>query len=364
MHAEGQAPEADKMLLLAFARPFLGPAKLAALAKAGPLSFAPSPLLSAENAALLSRLADSFNAEAARRRMETEGIKIVFRGTPGFPARLGNTPEPPFAVFFRGALPGTGPNLAVVGSRRATAYGKIALNMLVPPLAREGFGIISGLAYGIDAEAHRAALRVGAYTAAVLGGGIDRATLYPFHHRQLADEIVGAGGAVVSEYPPLCKPRPYFFPQRNRVIAAFADAVLLPEASVKSGAMSTVGAALDQGKDVFAVPGPITSELSEGPNRLIRDGAIPALSAEDIAEHFRIQETLPAPRKNATTAPSAADGSPENDILGFLGRGPAALDELFKNINIPPSDINATLTIMEIEGRIRDIGGKIFMRIN
>jgi DNA processing protein len=188
--------------------------------------------------------------------------------------------KPPRTLFIIGELPTIRPVIAVVGTRRPTAYGKEVSFDLAYKLAGRGAVIVSGLAFGVDAFAHRGALGAGGMTIAVLAGGLD--TIYPRAHQALAKQIVTRGGALVSEYPDGTPARKHHFLARNRLISGLSDAVIITEAAQRSGALSTVNHAIDQNKDVYAVPGPITSPLSAGPNRLIKEGASPLLDVTDI----------------------------------------------------------------------------------
>lgn len=224
--------------------------------------------------------------------LSNDGIAVVSFFDENFPKSLKNIFDPPLALYVRGNIEAEFFAIGFVGSRKATPYGKIATNILVRPLASKRITIISGLAYGIDAEAHRATLSVLGKTIAVLGGGIDEATLYPRSHRELAKEIIAKGGAVVSEYPPKTQSLPSNFPERNRIISGLSKAIVVVEAGERSGALITARIALEQNREVFAVPGAITSELSKGTNRLIREGAQPVQSAEDLMESLELAEVV------------------------------------------------------------------------
>ena len=243
---------------------------------------------------------DHFHPDEEYARLTVGGLRIVTQEDEQFPALLREIYDPPLLLYIRGELPHDVPCVAIVGSRKATQYGKTATNLLVRPLASRGLTIVSGLAYGIDAEAHRATLAVHGKTIAVLGSGSDDAALYPRAHRQLAADIVASGGAVITEYPPGTRPQGYFFPQRNRIIAGLSRALVVVEADEKSGALITARLALDQNREVFAVPGPITSDLSRGTNGLLRDGAAPARSADDIWAALELQDALPAAAPSST----------------------------------------------------------------
>lgn len=307
-------------------------------------------------------------------RFARSGIRLVGLEDEDFPALLRQLFDPPIGLYVLGELRGTDPALAFVGSRKATPYGRLATQALVRPLAVRGLTIVSGLAYGIDAEAHRATLGVHGHTIAVLGGGIDDASLYPRAHRQLAAEIVAAGGAVVSEFPPGTSVRAEFFPQRNRIIAGLARGVVVVEAGRESGALITARCALAENREVFAVPGSIVSPLSEGTNHLIAEGASPALTAESILENFALAEVFQTRRETARTTPPATRGVPLPDhparapspvadaILSQLATEPRDIDALVAACTLPAQEVSAMLSLLELEGRVREVGGKQYVR--
>ncbi len=191
---------------------------------------------------------------------------------------------------------------------------------------------------------------------------MDNASLYPRAHRSLAHDIITAGGAVMSEYPPGTRPQGYFFPQRNRVIAGMSRAVVVVEADEKSGALITAREGLEQNRDVFAVPGPITAPTSAGTNRLLRDGAAPARSAEDILDALALQQTLPA--APAPAHPSTEDTGELATILPHLHGDPRSIDDLSKVSTLPPNVVASVLTMLELDGRVRDVGGKHYVRVS
>ncbi len=311
-----------------------------------------------------AELRRSWNVDRAYADLAAQGIVLVAEKDPSFPALLKQIYDPPIALYARGDLWHEETAIAVVGSRKATPYGKTATHLLTRPLAARGITIVSGLAYGIDAEAHRAALGVHGRTIAVLGSGVDQSSLYPRAHRALADEIIAKGGVVLSEYAPGARPQGYFFPQRNRIISGLSRAVIVVEADEHSGALITAKAALDQNRDVFAVPGPITSDLSRGPHGLIRDGATPACCAEDILEALEFENLLPlaGPRELPTAEPPRHE---ENSglVLQLLSTAPRTIDELVQHSKLPPNVIASLLTILEIHGRVRDLGGKQYVKL-
>lgn len=266
--------------------------------------------------------------------------------SPEYPKRLAHLADPPQELFVRGSLAGlASPSLAVVGTRACTDYGRRVARLLVPPVARAGITIISGLALGIDGAAHEHTLAVGGVTIAVLGSGIDSASITPRQHQSLAERIITHGGAVLSEYPPGMPPAKYTFPQRNRIIAALADAVLVIEAPHTSGALITARYALELGKDVLAVPQHITQKNAEGVNKLIADGAHVVTSAQDILLAFGKE------KKQPEAAPMFRS-SEEESLYTLLTAEPKHLDALVAACGLPSSTVLSLLGALELDGHV------------
>lgn len=274
-----------------------------------------------------------------------------------YPSQLRHIPSPPALLYIQGLIPSfTTPALAVVGTRMPTAYGREACRALVSPLAAAGIPIISGLASGIDTEAHKCSIAQQGYTVAVLGSGISRNVLYPSSNRRLADEIIASGGTIVSEYPPLLGAAQWTFPQRNRIIAGLSSAVLVIEARRKSGTRITASFALEFGRDVYAVPGPIFSATSETPHALIRDGAVPITSADDLFEALGV---LPAPQ----TKERAANVSEEEHAYITLLAEPLSVNDIARTLKKNVGDIQRTLALLEIRGMVRNMGNGLYRNI-
>jgi len=270
----------------------------------------------------------------------------VSRGGPGYPALLAELYDPPRRLHLRGGPAAIldRPSVAIVGARSCSPYGAQVARDLARELAAAGLVVVSGLARGIDGEAHRGALAAGGLTVAVLGCGIDRD--YPRAHAELARRIA-ASGLVVSEYPAGVEPSPWRFPARNRIIAGLAQATVVVEARERSGALITADFALELGREVFAVPGEITSGLSGGTNDLIRQGATPLLGAEDVLEALGI-ERCPPPAPE-TLSPGAGA------VLAVLADGAAALDELSRATGLASPEVAVALTDLELAGLV--VGG-------
>lgn len=261
-------------------------------------------------------------------------------------------PQSPERLFVAGDLPKSRiKTVAIVGARKPTAYGREVAEKLATDLARAGVVVVSGLAYGIDACAHRGALDGGGVTIAVLAGGLDK--IYPASNRGLADRIVQNGGALISEYPEGVPAMKHQFLERNRIVSGLADVVIVVEAAERSGTLSTANHALEQGKDVFAVPGNITSPLSAGCNRLIKMGATPLLSVQDILEVLNIGDDS---SRTAQTSLISGDNDEENKILEIIASGERDGAQILEKSGLEVSVYNRTMTMLEIKGLIKALG--------
>jgi DNA processing protein len=276
--------------------------------------------------------ARAFDVRAYERMLSRRGYRFVARSAPAFPARLLAIHDPPPGLFVRG----TGDvdllaraAVAVVGARACSGYGASVARMLGRELGRAGVVVVSGLARGVDAEAHRGALEAGAPTVAVLGCGIDRD--YPAAHAELARQIAGTG-LIVSEYAPGVEPAPWRFPARNRIVAGLCAATVVVEARERSGALITADLALEEGREVFAVPGEIGSSLSVGTNGLLKLGAAPLTTPDDVLVSFGLEQVDP----------------PAGDAL--LDLLPATADELVRRTGRPAAEIAAALVELELAG--------------
>lgn len=291
-------------------------------------------------------------------------MAVVAQSDPAFPALLRTIPDPPPVLFVRGTL-SDAPAVAVVGSRRATPYGRAVAGRLAFDLALAGVTVTSGLARGIDGAAHQAALDGGGRTIAVLGCGAD--IVYPREHRGLADAIA-ANGAVVTEFAPGVPPLPAHFPRRNRIISGLCLGVVVVEGAEDSGALVTVECALDQGREVFAVPGSIFSERSRAPHDLLRQGARVVESAGDILSELGLPPVPPRDAEPTESAgsrlrPDAGGGSGgEARLLALLEGGPRSLDDLVDASGLPAADVAAAATMLELRGLIQTLPGQMVMR--
>ncbi len=273
-----------------------------------------------------------------------------------YPPALLEIPEPPKTLFLVGTLPPIEALwLAVVGSRRGTSYGKEVCEKIISELAGENIVIVSGLALGIDAVAHSAALAAGLTTVAIPGSGLGEEVLYPRTNLALARRIVEKGGALLSEFEPDFRATPFSFPQRNRLMAGITKGTLIIEAGERSGTLITARLALDYNRDVFTVPASIFSRNSEGSNRLLKQGAVPVVSGRDILEHWGVTRES----QNTYDETKREDCSPEERRVLELLNEPLPKDELVRQLKIPTHEANAILTAMEINGFIKETMGEI-----
>jgi len=267
------------------------------------------------------------------------------------PPLLKSLPDPPKTLYAIGegleALL-TKPRVAIVGTRKMSPYGKAITETLAYELSRRGVVIVSGLAYGVDSCAHRATVATGGEAIAVLANGLDQ--IYPAAHVQLAEQIIKEGGVILSEYPAKTEPLAFRFLERNRLISGLADAIVVTEAAERSGTMNTTAHALNQGKVVMAVPGNTTSLLSAGTNNLIKAGAIPVTSVEDILA------VLDLPDEVRTPKPIAANQQ-EFILLSLIGQGITDGAELLRHSDLSTAVFNQTLTMLEITAKIKPLGG-------
>ena len=256
----------------------------------------------------------------------------------------------PETLYFIGKLPEKRrPTVAIVGSRKPTTYGREVTYQLAFDLAKQGVIIVSGLALGVDGIAHRATLDAGGTTLAVLANSVD--SIYPSTHINLSKDIIKSGGAMISEYEPITEARDFQFLERNRIVSGLSDAVIVTEAASRSGTLSTVMHALEQGREVFVVPGNITSPMSAGCNNLIKQGAHPITCAQDVLEI--IAPDLLQPQ----TSLALGSNPQESKIISLLQSGIRDGDELQLLSELDASEFSMTLTTMEISGTIRALGG-------
>lgn len=331
----------------------------------GDLSLAwQAPLDALQAAGLSPKLAErvvqiraSLNLDKYMTRLESQGIHVLTWEDELYPRRLKEIDQPPPVLYMRGGLQAEDFwSVAVVGTRRVSAYGRQVADELAMFLAHNGVTVVSGLARGVDAIAHQAALKAGGRTIAVLGCGVDR--IYPPENTQLAEKMI-AKGAILSDYAPGTPPDASNFPPRNRIISGLSMATVVVEAGETSGALITAQFAVDQGREVFAVPGNILALQSKGTNRLIADGAHPMLSVQDllevldlrrVTEQREVQKILPA---NET----------EERLLRVLTHEPLHMDDIRNQTGLPIERVSATLVMMELKGLVRQVGGMNYVAV-
>lgn len=344
------------------------------------------------SAAACNRLVSAANADLAGglERLDRLGIRVIGLHDDDYPARLRTIYDPPAVLFVKGTLlPEDRRAIAIVGSRRASPYGRHVAAELAAGLARHGFTVVSGLALGADAAAHEGALRAGGRTLAVLGGGVD--IVYPPEHADLYGRIA-ASGAVISEAPPGAPSTKSSFPIRNRIISGLSVGVVVVEAPEKSGALITAAHALEQGREVFAVPGSVNSAQSRGSHQLLRDGAHLVESVEDILQEIELiipaasrkidplagpkwdlpgEEDTPAlpPKQRAAPTPPAVETSPpalppeEDALYRLLSVNAKHVDALIEESGLPPAQVNAALLVLELKGFIQRRPGNHYIRL-
>jgi DNA processing protein len=342
----------------------IGPAKVRALLDHfGDLAAAwRAPQAALSQAGLDRRAIESLEAvraaidlERALAELEQNGIQTLCWEDEDYPRRLREIDHPPPLLYLRGALTESDDwAVAIVGTRRATAYGKDATHELASVLASAGVTIVSGFARGIDAAAHVAALEAGGRTIAVLGSGLDK--LYPPEHAALA-ERVRAHGAVVTDYAPGTPPEASNFPPRNRIISGLSLGVIVVEAGEGSGALITTQFAVEQGREVFAVPGNIFNRGSRGPNTLIQQGAKVVLTAEDVLEELNLKMAAQHAQARAQLSLFAGADETERLLLAHLSAEPLHADELSVLAGMPIALVSSALAMMELKGMARQAGG-------
>jgi DNA processing protein len=315
-------------------------------------------------AGINKRAVDSFisvrsklDLEREQARIEVAGYRVLTWADDDYPIRLMEINAPPPLLYVHGELvPEDRWAVALVGTRQATPYGRLVCEEIAHRLAAQSVTVISGLARGIDGVAHRAALGGGGRTIAVMGSGLNR--VYPPEHRKLAVQIAQQG-AVISEYPLGTRPEGRNFPARNRIISGLALITVVVEAGSSSGALITADFALDQGREVFAVPGEINSRASKGTNRLIQTGAHPLLKVEDLLEALNLDVI----RQHEVAAEALPEDEHERRILTELDQGSLHIDELHARLALPVATISSALSLLELKGRVRQVGGMHYARV-
>ena len=279
-----------------------------------------------------------------------------------YPELLRHIPDPPFLLYVRGNREAWSSQcFGVVGTRALSEYGKRSTPHITLDLARAGFNIVSGLAAGIDTLAHKTAIEAGVPTIAVLGCGIDDATIFPQQNLALAHKIIEKDGAIISEYAVGTHGTKFSFPQRNRIISGLSRGVLVIEADEISGALITARCAADQGRDVFAIPGNIFAKTSQGTNNIIKKGAKMVTCAEDILEEYEIYLSAKGGSASGGKIKIVADNEFEEKILAVLSSEPVGIDDIIRQTGLAAHEANATLMVMELKKKIKNLGGKFVL---
>lgn len=297
----------------------------------------------------------NFSPQSYEAELRAKEIEILTRIDPDYPKKLLEIPDPPIVLFIKGKLPAAEkPHVAVVGTRKPTAYGKQVTQTLTRDLVANGCTIVSGLARGIDGIAHRTAVENHGLTIAVLGCGVD--IIYPPEHRTLYGEIIAGNGAIVSEVPPGHTVLRGLFPARNRIISGLSLGIIVTEGAEDSGSLITARLAAEQGREVFAVPGPITSYLSAGPTKLIKQGAKLVTDVQDILEELDIKSVKYQVSGIKKTNGQLILDEKQKTIVDLLVRGEMHYDEIIRESGFSVSQVGNLLTQLELSGIIRSSG--------
>jgi len=302
----------------------------------------------------------SINPDEEWTKLEKENVLAFSIQDKEYPALLKQIPDSPYIIYMKGNLDCLNlPLVAIVGSRKLTEYGNRATRIFARDLANNGICIVSGLAFGVDACAHRGALDANGKTIAVLGNSLDSESISPRSNFQLSQEIIENGGLLLSEFPIKTQAANWTFPSRNRIMAGMSLGTLVIEAALKSGSLITANLALEYNRDVFAVPGPIFSPQSEGTHALIKSGAKLAACAADILEELKIEQ-------NAKSVAKKIDfelTKEEEITLSVLSHERAYIDRITKLTKLETATVSSTLAILEIKGLVKNVGGQNYIRL-
>ena len=295
-------------------------------------------------------------------KLQKEDIQVITILNENYPKLLQEIFNPPALLYLKGDLTNLNNkfNLAVVGTRKISHYGQRITPEIVKPLVQNGFTIISGLALGVDALAHQSALDAQGKTIAVLGSGLDKKSIYPSSNRYLAQNILDKQGTIISEFPLGTLPLKHNFPTRNRIIAGLSLGTLVIEAAESSGALITAYYSLEQNREVFAVPGPLYNHQSLGTNKLIQKGAKLVTSHHDILEELNLQEV----KNYITNQKILPETEEEKIIINFLNQEPTHIDQIIKQSELPASQVTSTLSLLEMKGLIKNLGGQNYILLS
>ncbi len=295
----------------------------------------------------------NIDPDSEMEKLEKENIKAITFLDKEYPKLLKEIHSPPALLYIKGQFKKEDKfAISIVGARKATSYGRQITYEIAYNIAKSGLTIVSGLAIGIDTQAHKAVLDVGGRTIAVLACGLDNNSIYPSINRKLADQIANCG-AVISEYPIRTPALRHYFPARNRIISGLSLGTLVTECAEKSGAQITVKHSLEQNREVFAIPGNIYSKNSIGPNNLIKMGAKSVTSFEDILDELNLNQAS----EYTKTSNIIPDTREETILLEFLNKEPVHVDNLVKKSKLDTAAVTSTLTLMEMKGKVKNLGG-------
>lgn len=309
----------------------------------------------------------NIDPDAEWQKLENESIVVLSEKDPLYPKLLKEIPDNPPLIYMKGNLDCLDlPLVAIVGSRKLTEYGNMVARGFAKELAANGICVVSGLAFGVDAMAHRGALDAKGKTIAVLGNGLDSVSIAPRTNFQLSEEILAAGGLLVSEFPAGTNAAVWTFPARNRIMAGMSLGTLVVEAAEKSGSLITANLAIDYNREVFAVPGPIFSPQSFGTHMLIKSGAKLTTSVKDVLEELRLDFSVAPSNSNKAgkEKPRTFELSKsEEEVYGFLTHESLHIDTIAKLTRLDTSTISSILAILEIKGAIKNVGGQNYIRL-
>lgn len=299
----------------------------------------------------------TIDEDAIERVLAKHTIEYLTLADNRYPQLLKEIADPPPCLFVRGSIDGIQPALAVVGTRNPSRYGTQVVHDLIPQLVGHAITTVSGLALGIDALVHDKTLAVSGTTVAVLGSGVDRASVSPRSHVGLSDRIIDQGGAILSEYPPGTVATPYTFPRRNRIIAGLSLGTLVIEAGESSGALITAACSLDYNRDVFAIPHQITHDGGKGTNVLLKQGAILVTDADDLLHALHLKKSIPTKH-----TPLPALSTTEQAIYAAIHTTPASIDEIILTTQLSNTAVMSTISLLEMKGIIVHMGGSVYAK--
>ncbi len=355
IHAFNLLPQIGPARIMRLAQYFHNDFKLAFSAPASDLKLAG---LEADIIQLWLEKKTHLNLAQQQTTLEHHHIQLLSFLSPAYPKLLLEISKFPPLLYIKGHLPPSDAVcFSVVGSRKITTYGLTVMPDLLDPIIASGAIIVSGMAFGVDGEAHKLALKQNQKTIAVLGGGLDTESIYPKQHQLLAQEILDKGGCLISEYPPLTPNFKQHFIARNRIIAGLSVGTLVIECDLNSGSLITANHALEQNRQIYAVPGPIYSSQSQGPNNLIKMGAKLVTTAEDILEDLNLKSLPDELQTQALFSPNPT----EQTILTCLSKTPTFINDIIKLSKLSPGEVASTLTFLEMKGQIRNLGGQQYV---